>query len=169
MCRRWTPSNCDGSAASAARARPFSASVLNSTRRAPSRSKACSSSRYFASVFAPVPQLEETSQVLPISIRRCSGTCVISQELPTRRPPARSRVAKGRSEPASAPSNQRENASGSARSDGNQRKLSGLDAAAAASPSRCPSASGSSVTTRPSSGVRSTRRSYGGEESAFRC
>ena len=56
MCLRWTPSNCAGSAASAARDRSFSASVLNSTRSAPSVSNACRSWRYFASVFAPVPQ-----------------------------------------------------------------------------------------------------------------
>ena len=43
MCFRWTPSNCAGSAARAARERSFSASVLNSTRRAPSVSNACRS------------------------------------------------------------------------------------------------------------------------------
>jgi enterochelin esterase family protein len=73
MCLRNTPSNSAGSAASAARERSFRASVLNSTRRAPSRSKACSSMSSFASAFAPVLQAARASHVHPISSTRCSG------------------------------------------------------------------------------------------------
>src|SRR5204863_23752 len=67
------PSNCDGIAARAARARSFFASVLNSTRRQPSSSNACRRSKYFASTFAPVPHVDGFIHVLPISSRRCSG------------------------------------------------------------------------------------------------
>ena len=54
-------------------ARSFLASVLNSTRPHPSVSNACRRSRYLASTFAPVPQVDGFIHVLPISSRRCSG------------------------------------------------------------------------------------------------
>ena len=73
MCLRKTPSNSAPRPASAARDRPFVASVLNSTRRKPSSSNACFSSRYFASVFAPVPHADGASHVFPISTTRSSG------------------------------------------------------------------------------------------------
>src|SRR5689334_8782385 len=73
MCLRKTPSNWAGRAASAARERSLPASVLNSTRRQPSRSKAWPSRSSFASVFAPLPQASGTIQLQPISSTRSSG------------------------------------------------------------------------------------------------
>ena len=63
MWLRKTPSKVAPIPASAARERTFSASVLNSTRRQPSVSKACVSPRSFASLFAPVPCAAGASQV----------------------------------------------------------------------------------------------------------
>src|SRR5205823_14800522 len=74
MCLRWIPSNSAGRAASARRARSFLASVLNSTRRKPSSSKACRSRRYFASTLAPVFHIDGFIHVFPISTRRCWGS-----------------------------------------------------------------------------------------------
>ena len=50
------------------------ASVLNSTRIRPARSNAFSSSRYFVSMFAPVPHCRRSSHVQPISARRWNGS-----------------------------------------------------------------------------------------------
>ena len=70
---RCTPSNCAGSAAIAPRERSFRASVFSSTRRQPSRSKACSNISSFASMLTPLPQTSGVSHVQPISRLRCSG------------------------------------------------------------------------------------------------
>src|SRR3982750_2554856 len=56
MCLRKMPSNVAGSASSARRDSTFLASVLNSTRIAPQRSKACSSISSLASTLAPLDQ-----------------------------------------------------------------------------------------------------------------
>ena len=70
---RCTPSNCAGSAAIAPRERSLRASVFSSTRRQPSRSKACSNISSFASMLTPLPQTSGVSHVQPISRLRCSG------------------------------------------------------------------------------------------------
>jgi hypothetical protein len=58
----------------AARERSFRASVLSSTRMAPSSSKAWASMSCFASTLIPVPQVAGVSHVQPISRRRWAGT-----------------------------------------------------------------------------------------------
>ena len=84
----------------AARERSFSASVLNSTRRMPSVSKACLIIRYFASVFAAVRCQSRPSQVQPISTRLFWRSAFAKRVLPTGRPIERATVAKGSAVPA---------------------------------------------------------------------
>src|SRR6476619_5507198 len=85
-CLRATPSNAAPTFSSAGRERSFKASVLNSTRRYPSSSNACRRRRYFASVFASVPQARGLSHVFPISTTRSSGRSLRKLVCSTRSP-----------------------------------------------------------------------------------
>ena len=99
-----TPSNVAGSAASAARERPFFASVLNSTRSSPSDSNACCRSRYFASVFAPVPHADGVDPRVADLDQRSAGRRVQVARVPDERrrrssggsPGRRTRTTRGR-------------------------------------------------------------------------
>jgi hypothetical protein len=101
MCFRKMPSNVAPIPRSAVRDRSLFESVLNSTRRQPSRSNACPSMSSFASRFAPVRCQAGATQVQPISRRRCSRTRFMYRVEPIARPDATSIVANGSSRPAS--------------------------------------------------------------------
>src|SRR6266511_3047068 len=60
---------------------------LNSTRIAPQLSKAFRRSKYFVSMFAPVPHCARSSHVQPISVRRWNGSTFRYLVEPTGCPP----------------------------------------------------------------------------------
>src|SRR5262249_57629077 len=86
MCLRAIPSKLAPTPSSAPRTRRLRASVLNSTRIAPHSSNAFLISRYFVSMFAPVPHCGRASHVQPISTRLWSASMFRERVEPT--PPA---------------------------------------------------------------------------------
>src|SRR4051794_3304918 len=153
MCFRKMPSKLAPTPRSAPRTRRLRASVLNSTRIAPHCSNAFRSSRYFVSMFAPVPHCGRASHVQPISTRLWNASMFMYRVEPTGR--SATCTTNGTSFAySSAVSNHR-----SKPSEGSSvyRWMCGSDSAASRRPSRWPSAIGSTRTMRPWSGAAGRR------------